>query len=230
MGSRLLRVGARSGVVLAGFVAAACPAQAAGVITANPASAKFSAQLYASSPGKNITVKNTGAAAFQLGAVSFDGPDAGDFATLSDGCGNHLIGPRKSCKLRLEFNATAPVHAVESARVSINDPGGNALASVALSGTVAKRELSAALSGLTVTSTTTQFQYDLEVDFDGPFYDTGNGSCGSRLIGNHGMGDAKIASCTIEVGRSGPGSGALDLSVDGDIDGGKSYSFDILLN
>jgi hypothetical protein len=123
------------------------------------------------------------------------------------------------------------LHSTETATLFINDTGGSALDSVALSGLVANKKLWATISGLTITLyTTTQYQYDLYLDIDGPFYDTENDSCGGIFVGNHGEGEAKVASCTIVLGRNGTGPGELNLEVAGDIDGGKYYDFSFPLN
>jgi hypothetical protein len=207
------------------------PAFAAGPLSITPDTVKLSGADYAEGSAHTITAKNISGAAVPLGAISFTGPDAGDFATVSDGCSNHTIAYKKNCKIRIAFNASAPLHSTETATLSINDPGASALGSVALTGNVANKQVWATISGLTITLyTQTQYQYDLYESFDGPFYDTGNDSCGSIFIGNHGMGEAKVASCTIVLGRNGNGPGELDLEVAGDIDGGKSYDFSFPLN
>jgi hypothetical protein len=206
------------------------PAFAAGPLSITPDTVKLSGADYAEGSAHTITAKNISGAAVPLGAISFTGPDAGDFATVSDGCSNHTIAYKKNCKIRLVFNASAPLHSTETATLFINDPGANALSSVALTGNVANKQVWATISGLTITLyTQTQYQYDLYESFDGPFYDTNSDGCG-LLIGNHGGGEAKVVSCTIVLGRNGNGPGELDLEVAGDIDGGKSYDFSFPLN
>lgn len=219
-----------SAVAAALWAATALPAAAAeSAIVASPAAPAFSAELYSVSAPRYVTVKNAGNAPVELGPVSFAGTDAGAFAVLADACSNRTINPRKACKLRLQFNAMQPMHASATAALGINDPDGNPLASVALSGTVTKGGVTATLSGLTVTlSNDTPYQYSLAWNIDGPFADTGNGTCSSILVFKHPANRKYV--CTIVLAQSAAGPGQISIDVGTDFGDGRYYSFDIPLN
>ena len=98
----------------------------------SPASLNFGSQrVHTSSPGKTVTLTNTGPRAMSITGISATGADPSDFSQTNN-CGTSLKGGG-SCSITVKFvpSVTGPL----TANLSISDDGGGSPQTVPLSGT-----------------------------------------------------------------------------------------------
>jgi hypothetical protein len=99
---------------------------------------------------QSVTLTNSGKVPVSVGTDTLGGTDAGDFVTLSDGCGGHDIPAGGSCAVKLVFtpDAAGPRHA--SLRLGDNSSDGPHTVVLTGSG-----DIPAPAGTTTVTTTTT---------------------------------------------------------------------------
>jgi hypothetical protein len=112
------------------------------IITATPASVNFSSVKLGGSSLKPVTIKNTGSANLQVGAITFTGTDLSQFSQTND-CSAPLL-PKGTCTVSVTFAPTLLPYGNKSAMLNIasNDPK-KPTATVKLSGQVPPPVISA---------------------------------------------------------------------------------------
>jgi hypothetical protein len=121
--------------------------------TVNPSVLDFGHALVGSSSGvRSVTLTNNGKVTVSVGTDTLGGPDAGEFATLSDGCAGHDIVAGSSCSVKLAF--TPGASGGRNATLGLGDNSTDGPHTVVLTGT-GDNPAPTATTTTAVTTTTT---------------------------------------------------------------------------
>jgi hypothetical protein len=160
---------------------------------------------------KTLTVTNTSGAAITFGTTTYNGANSGDFAALTDSCGNHTIQPAKTCHVKIQFSPDQleAIGTVDTANINLSDTTNGQVDTDQINGTVIKD------SGLTVVA-------------NGLLLTIKNPTAASRGMDYSTYGSASInnaqstcvdtifphSKCTLQVynnGNGGPGSADIEI-------------------